>query len=194
MLLKQDRGSMETNEETTVFLSPKQVDKLIGHAKRNSERDGLILSLMWKCGLKTNEVASIKKAHISPDEQTIVVGKKNRVVPVERELMESLRGYVSTAHTNSDDETHIFVAQGTKNKLTSRRIQNMVRDYSNQIGLGDLTPNHIRKSFAAYFLKKTNDINALREMLGQKDLYTTQRYLGAIKKADIEKLYHGIWK
>ncbi|MFH0818113.1 MAG: tyrosine-type recombinase/integrase [Candidatus Micrarchaeota archaeon] len=185
---------MDANDESTVFLSPKQVDKLIGHAKKNSERDAIILSLMWKCGLKTNEVAGIRHAHINPEEQTIVVGKTNRMVPVERELMESLKGYASTVHANADEDTHVFVAQGTKNKLTSRRIQNMVRDYSRGIGLGDLTPNHIRKSFAAYFLKKTNDINALREMLGQKDLYTTQRYLGAIKKADIEKLYHRIWK
>ncbi len=185
---------MENTEETTVFLSPKQVDKLIGHAKKNSDRDALILSLMWKCGLKTNEVAGIKFAHVNPDEQTIMVGKKGRLVPVEGELMEAMKGFLSATHANSNDETHIFVAQGTKNRLTSRRIQNMVKDYAKTSGLGDLTPNHIRKSFAAYFLKKTNDINALREMLGQKDLYTTQRYLGAIKKADIEKLYHGIWK
>jgi len=185
---------MDANQETTVFLSPKQVDKLIGHAKKNSDRDALILSLMWKCGLKTDEVASIRKAHVNPSEQTVIVGKKNRAVPVEKELMESLKNYVGAVHADSDEDTHIFVAQGTRNKLTSRRIQNMVKDYAKTAGLGDLTPNHVRKAFAAYFLKKTNDINALREMLGQKDLYTTQRYLGAIKKADIEKLYHGIWK
>jgi integrase/recombinase XerC len=149
---------------------------------------------MWKCGLKTNEVASIQCVHINPNDQTIVVGKSGRIVPVEKELMESLKSFLNEAHCNSDENTHVFVAQGTKNKLTARRIQNMVKDYSNGVGLGNLTPNHIRKSFATYFLKKTNDINALREMLGQKDLYTTQRYLGAIKKADIEKLYHKIWK
>jgi len=181
-------------DENTEILSPSQVNKLITHASKNSERDALILSLMWKCGLKTNEVASIQCVHINPNDQTIVVGKSGRIVPVEKELMESLKSFLNEAHCNSDENTHVFVAQGTKNKLTARRIQNMVKDYSNGVGLGNLTPNHIRKSFATYFLKKTNDINALREMLGQKDLYTTQRYLGAIKKADIEKLYHKIWK
>ena len=190
----EESGSMGNFDENTEILSPSQVNKLITHASKNSERDALILSLMWKCGLKTNEVASIQCVHVNHNDQTLIVGKSGRIVPVEKELMESRKGFLSEAHCNSSENTHVFVAQGTKNKLTARRIQNMVKDYSNGVGLGDLTPNHIRKSFATYFLKKTNDINALREMLGQKDLYTTQRYLGAIKKADIEKLYHKIWK
>jgi integrase/recombinase XerD len=183
----------ETGENAEI-LSPKQVEKLVDHANKNSERDGLILGLMWKCGLKTNEVASLQCAHINHGEKTIVVGKTKRELPVESELMDSLKKFLNEAHCDSKEDTHVFVAQGTRNKLTSRRIQNMVKDYAVGAGLGDLTPNHIRKSFAAYFLKKTNDINALREFLGQKDLYTTQRYLGAIKKADIEKLYQKVWK
>lgn len=185
---------MEEEIERTEILSPKQVNKLITHAGKNSDRDALILSLMWKCGLKTNEVASIQCGHVKLDEQTIVVGKNDRNVPVEKELMDSLKKFLTDVHCNSEENHYVFVAQGTKNKLTHRRIQNMVRDYAKGVGLGDLTPNHIRKSFAAYFLQKTNDINALREMLGQKDLYTTQRYLGALKSGDVGKLYHKIWK
>ncbi len=185
---------MDQTGEMTEILSPRQAERLIVHAGKNSERDALILSLMWKCGLKTNEVANLKCTNIRPGDRTIIVGKKLREVPVEKGLMLSLSKFVQEKHPTCDDETHVFLAQGTTNRLTSRRIQNMVRDYSKGVGMGDLTPNHLRKSFAAYFLTKTNDINALREMLGQKDLYTTQRYLGALKKGDIGKLYHKIWK
>ncbi len=180
--------------EETVILSPKQVRKLVNHANKNSERDALIISLMWKCGLKTNEVANLQCKDVNHSNGTVIVGDSNRTIPVESGLMNSLKSFLKDAHCDSSDETFIFQAQGTKNKLTHRRIQNMVKDYSQNIDLGNLTPNHIRKSFAAYFLKKTNDINALREILGQKDLYTTQRYLGALKSADLGKLYHRVWK
>ncbi|MFH1448125.1 MAG: tyrosine-type recombinase/integrase [Candidatus Micrarchaeota archaeon] len=185
---------MDNMVERTEILSPKQVRRLVSHAEKNSKRDALILSFMWKCGLKTNEVAGMQCGHVNQNNRTVIVGASNRVVPVEKGLMGSLSAFLSDVHCNSSDDTYVFRAQGTKNKLTHRRIQNLVKDYAKAVNLGELTPNHIRKSFATYFLKKTNDINALREILGQKDLYTTQRYLGALKSSDLDKLYHKVWK
>ena len=81
-----------------------------------------------------------------------------------------------------------------KMRLTPRSIQRMVKKYAHKIKLPvDVTPHVMRHSFATDLLNAGADIRSVQEMLGHKNISTTQIYTHVTNKQlrDIHETFHG---
>src|SRR3990167_5184164 len=81
-----------------------------------------------------------------------------------------------------------------KMRLTPRSVQRMVKKYVRKIKLPvEATPHVLRRSFATDLLMAGADIRSVQEMLGHKNISTTQIYTHVTNKQlkEIHEAFHG---
>jgi site-specific recombinase XerD len=86
------------------------------------------------------------------------------------------------------------VTQDEKMRLTPRSVQRMIKKYVRKIKLPvDATPHVLRHSFATDLLMAGADIRSVQEMLGHKNIATTQIYTHVTNRQlkDIHETFHG---
>ena len=86
------------------------------------------------------------------------------------------------------------VEDGKKMRLTVRTIQRIVKKYVKKARLPvDATVHTIRHSFATDLLMAGADIRSVQELLGHKNISTTQIYTHVTnrKLRDIHETFHG---
>ena len=79
-------------------------------------------------------------------------------------------------------------------RLTARSIQRMLKKYSRKIKLPfEATPHTVRHSYASDLLIAGADIRSVQEMLGHKNIQTTQVYTHVTHKhlREIHENFHG---
>lgn len=160
---------------------------MLQHAQDN-ERNYIILSLMWNCGLRVSEICSLKEKDIYWDDNIIKIeqskGDKDRYVPVTENLLNMIKNYLKNKKKRSE---YIF-------PITRVRIFQIVKTYAEKSGLNykNIHPHTFRHSFAVHFLKSGGNIRALQKILGHTDLATTQKYLD-LTLSDIKEEYNMVW-
>jgi integrase/recombinase XerD len=166
-------------------LSRDEVNKLLG-APRGTEpaslRDRALLELMYACGLRASEAIGLELADLDVDEQVLRArgkGSKERVVPVGRAAVESLRIYIERgrpALVRGKAEPHLFV-NFRGGPLTRQGLYKIVRRHAAAAGLADrMSPHTLRHTFATHLLAGGCDLRSVQEMLGHADVATTQLY------------------
>jgi site-specific recombinase XerD len=87
-------------------------------------------------------------------------------------------------HKNDNDDEH---------RLTPRSVERLVRKYCTMAGLPvDATPHTLRHSFATDLLGQGADMRSVQELLGHKNIMTTQIYTHVTnpKLHEMHKKYH----
>jgi integrase/recombinase XerD len=145
-------------------------------------RDRALLELMYASGLRVSEVVGLEVSDIDFDEgilRTRGKGGKERIVPVGRQALGSIRGYLRSgrpALTKNRPQRQLFV-NFRGEKLTRQGLYKIVRKYATAAGLADrMSPHTLRHSFATHLLAGGCDLRAVQEMLGHADVSTTQTY------------------
>ena len=111
-------------------------------------------------------------------------GEVSRAVPVNRDGRDAIDGLIDWhrhQYSNTDSHRPLFPSRnGRGEKRMSRRTAHDVLKVAFMAaGLnGHLATHSLRKSFAQRLYDRTNDIFAVQEMLGHKNVATTQKYLG----------------
>jgi site-specific recombinase XerD len=83
---------------------------------------------------------------------------------------------------------------GEELRLTVRSIQNVVKRYALLAGIvTDPSPHTLRHSFATDLLRNGADLRSVQEMLGHKDLSTTQIYTHVTNPQlkEVHRKFHG---
>lgn len=118
-------------------------------------------------------------------DKSIVKGKEqSRAIPVNkdgRKAISDLIAWHRKEYKSIAKARPLFPSRnGQGNKHMSRRAaHNVLQIAFEEAGLnGKLASHSLRKSFAQRLYDRTNDIYAVKEMLGHKSIATTQRYLG----------------
>ncbi len=84
-------------------------------------------------------------------------------------------------------EGSIFVSQRDE-KYNKRTIQQIIKSASKKVGIKkNVTPHTLRHSFATHLLESGADIRYIQQLLGHKDLKTTQIYTHVANR-DIKRL------
>jgi integrase/recombinase XerD len=169
----------------TDYLERDQVEAMLEAAKIASFRDYLIIRVLWRTGVRVNELINIKPGDVEWNNQVINVTKakrgKQRRVLLDEKTLKMLSDYVSTI--NISEDRPIF-------GLTSRQIRYIVKRYGNTIGV-DVHPHTLRHSFAIHLVRSGMDIRRLQLLLGHSSLNMTQIYL-QFKDDDIREIYQKI--
>ena len=112
-------------------------------------------------------------------------GNKERLVPVGRVALETIRGWfplreqlvTERARRGHEVEKKALFLNGRGGRLTTRSVERMVKAYGEQAGLPQkVTPHALRHSFATHLLEMGADLRSVQELLGHASLSTTQRY------------------
>lgn len=83
--------------------------------------------------------------------------------------------------------------EGEKFRLTVRSVQRMIKKYARKAGLSvEVTPHVMRHSFATDLLTKGADLRSVQELLGHKNVATTQIYTHVTNKhlREIHEKFH----
>jgi site-specific recombinase XerD len=172
------------------FLSPVQVSDLLNSAngtKLKDLRDRAILETLFSTGLRVSELVKLDRDKINLDRgEFSVIGKggRARVVFLSKRAIEWLNKYFAK---RQDHHKPVFIRVGGKKaevvtpdeemRLTSRSVQRLVEYYRLKSGIPiKITPHGLRHSFATDLLQGGADLRAVQELLGHKNIATTQIY------------------
>ncbi|MBQ0080655.1 MAG: tyrosine-type recombinase/integrase [Alistipes sp.] len=146
------------------------------------QRDALIIEMLYTCGLRLQELCSLRFDICTAASDTIKVrgkGDKERIVPLLGEMQRRLRAYYDTVMGNnipvSSSSALILNEQGDAYSRSS--IQRVVlRELSKGNVQGRKSPHVLRHTFATHLLNKDADMRDIQELMGHASLKTTQHY------------------
>ncbi|MBL7141985.1 tyrosine-type recombinase/integrase [Patescibacteria group bacterium] len=184
-------------------------------------RDKAILELLFSTGLRVSELARLKKEDINLKKTEFSVqgkGGRWRVVFLSNQARYWLKKYLQA---RTDMEPGLFIrydraaprqskalpagrqvgARQAKTKsdkvdkgLTPRSIQRLVKKYAKVAGLTKrITPHSLRHSYGTDLLAGGADLRAVQELLGHKNITTTQIYTHVTDQhlKEVYQAFHG---
>lgn len=168
------------------------------------KRDKAILELFFSTGLRLTELRMLNTDDLNFKTQEISVrGKRGkvRVVFVSERAANALQRYLEI---RLDHLTPLFIRNfekankemppGEEFRLSRISIYNIVKKYARAAGImSNPSPHTLRHSFATDLLRNGADLRSVQEMLGHKDLSTTQIYTHVTNPQlkEVHKKHHG---
>jgi integrase/recombinase XerC len=150
-----------------------------------SERDRLILELLYGSGLRNSELCGIRLHDIQLKAQLVLVrgkGKKERMVPFSEATRDALNAYLDVRWKMMNDtrrpQRHEMLLVNRRGApLTTRSVGRIVKQKAVAAGLSpDVHPHTLRHAFGTHMLSEGADLRSIQELLGHERLTTTQRY------------------
>ncbi|MEK7565765.1 MAG: tyrosine-type recombinase/integrase [Patescibacteria group bacterium] len=191
----------KTRDRNIKFLRKEDLDRLIIAPDTSTDlglRDRAILELLFSTGLRVSELTKLDRDKINLETKEFgVIGKggKGRVVFLSPAAAESLARYLTTRR---DQARALFIRYSGKSdgdmRLTPRSVERMVDKYVKKAKLPvAATPHTLRHSFATDLLMNGADLRSVQEMLGHKNVATTQIYTHVTnaKLREVHEKYHG---
>jgi integrase/recombinase XerC len=143
-----------------------------------AKRDRAILELLYSSGLRRSEVSLLNAADVDYWSQTMRVfgkGSRERIVPVGETALKCLRDYIDALPVAPPDGALFADAKGFR--LSPQGVGWVVNRWVKSARwLKKVTPHAIRHSFATHLLNHGCDLRSVQDMLGHKNLATTQIY------------------
>ncbi|KKQ41065.1 MAG: integrase family protein [Microgenomates group bacterium GW2011_GWC1_37_8] len=205
-VMSPDKIELPKIEERQVkFLTGDQVDRLLNAPSLSTiqgKRDKSILEVLFSTGLRVSELAKLDRDKVDLDRREFgIVGKggKARVVFLSQRAVKWLDEYQKA---REDKYKPLFIrhkgkvdptASDEKMRLTVRTIQRIIKKYGEKMKLPvEVTPHVLRHSFATDLLMAGADLRSVQEMLGHKNVSTTQIYTHVTHKhlKDIHEAFH----
>jgi integrase/recombinase XerC len=152
-----------------------------------AKRDVAILTLIYGSGLRISEILSITKKHLKEEIIRIVgKGKKERIVPWIDYVKNSINDYLNCIPYEIEENSPVFLGKNGK-KLQAPVFRRQLTKLRRALGLPEsTTPHTFRHNFATDLLENGADLRSIQELLGHKNLSTTQNYT----KVNFQHLYN----
>lgn len=158
-------------------------------------RDRAIIELLYATGMRVGELCSLKTHDVDMSSGTLrVVGKgdRERVVLAGRPSLESLEVYLrderpalAKAGGYRGDAVFLGTRGGPLNPREARRV---VEHESCALPGGGISPHTLRHTFATHMLAGGADLRSVQELLGHRNIATTQIYTH-LTRGEIRKAY-----
>ena len=183
-------------------LTIQEIDKILGIIPENApmaQRDLAIFEMMYSCGLRVTELCDFKTSDILWDSEMIRVqgkGSKQRFVPIGPIARENLKNYLNHERNTLADKNpnvaEVFLSRNGR-KLTRMMIWVLLKKWTESAEIKkEVSPHTLRHSFATHLLEGGADLRSVQEMLGHRDITTTQIYTHLDKEhlKDVHRTYH----
>lgn len=203
------RGLLEGDPSTTLtfpvkgrslprFLSESEVDSLIeeaGHGSGLPLRDTAIMEMLYATGMRVGELCRLGLGDTERESGSVrVVGKgdRERVVLAGRPAMEALGRYLALERpglaliSNRPTDAVFLGKRGAP--IDQRQVRRIVERYAGaSVGEG-VSPHTLRHTFATHLLGRGADLRAVQELLGHRNVATTQLYTH-LTRSEIREAY-----
>ena len=145
-----------------------------------SLRDKAIMELLYSSGLRLAELVALNPIDLNIQDKSLTVigkGNKKRMLPIGSKAIDAIKAWIKVrSQIAAPDEEALFVGN-RGNRLSRRSIQSRINHWAKKNGLAqDVYPHLLRHSFATHLLEASGDLRAVQELLGHKDISTTQVY------------------
>lgn len=186
-------------------------------------RDAAIISLLGGCGLRLSGVASLNQSNIKQDiingQSRLVLtviekGNKERLLVLPTECAIYLTHYLTHPDLKHYDRvigkgdqvlwvstmnrtTPKHELHGEKYRLSASSIYQMVVRYGKKAGLEgkNIHPHAYRHAMATNLIDNDVDAFTAQQILGHKDIQSTQRYISVAKRRVAQAIDEGnLWK
>ncbi len=182
---------MSVNEVDKLLNAPEvywnyAVDKGLAKSKEGAEfaklRDTAVMELIYSTGARISEALGLNLGDIDTLSAVATFkgkGKKERLCPLGRPAIKTLRRYIRTRdlYTSNNRPNAPLFLNKDGGRITSRSFQRFFKKYLIAVGLStELTPHKLRHSFATHLLDAGADLRSVQELLGHSSLSSTQIY------------------
>ncbi|MFA6433420.1 MAG: site-specific tyrosine recombinase/integron integrase [Elusimicrobiales bacterium] len=172
------------------FLSEGEVGKLADYnepdavrrdepAYRFAERDYAIFELLYSSGLRRSEAAGLNIGDIDfygGFVRAMGKGSKERLVPVGDKALKAIRVYLGTRPQPQAPAMPLFLNHKNA-RLSDHGLALIVKRLARRARFArPVNPHSLRHSFATHLLDNGCDLKSVQEMLGHKNLQTTEIY------------------
>lgn len=174
------------------YLSEKEMDRLLTPPLEKPRRDSALktarnramLECLYTAGLRAEETVTLNVDDVDPWEGTLRVfgkGSRERLCPIGSSALTCLRDYLKIrgldllSRRSGGTALPLFSGRGSK-RMDVRTVRRVVQAASQGAGLRGVHPHTLRHSFATHLLDRGCDLRSVQEMLGHKNLSTTQLY------------------
>lgn len=212
-LIKNDIKTLEpskidlpkTESRSLKFLDRDHIERLvtaIDTSKEEGVRDRVIFEILFSTGLRVSELVKLNHNQINLERREFgVIGKggRARVVFISDRAAEWIDRYLRMRKDQFKPLLILYSGSiledngGEKMRLTPRSIERIVKKYVRLARLPvDATVHTLRHSFATDLLTNGADLRSVQEMLGHKNIATTQIYTHVTNKQlkDVHKAFH----
>ena len=142
-------------------------------------RDRLVLIFFYACGIRREELITMKLTSVDNADQSIrVLGKRNkeRIIPIAPLLLEWIEEYLRFRTGVFPADDHFFVTKKGK-KLYPSLVYDLVKKYLSQVtSMEKRSPHVLRHTFATHLLNEGANLQSIKELLGHSSLAATQVY------------------
>jgi site-specific recombinase XerD len=189
---------LTSTDKKIKFLTVSQVLSLLDMPDISFEaglRDRAILESLFSTGMRVSELASLNidqfdrkklSSSLSDDVELSISGKGGniRTIYFSHRALEWISKYLKS---RNDLYPPLFINYqlnlNDEHRLTTRSIESIVKKYKTMAGLPvDATPHTLRHSYATDLLEQGADLRSVQELLGHKNIVTTQIYTHVTNK------------
>lgn len=176
---------LEETRKLHAFLSPEEFKKL----SENITYDIVLKRIIFarNTGLRPSELAYLTWDDIDWHLKTVKIqskkigngtwipkGRDERIVHLNKEAFKILK-------TLYKKKSGPWVFSGSNKPV--KNIRRALKTAAQKAGIKHITPNMLRHTFACHTLMKGADIQAVKDIMGHKNISTTDRYTHAIKES-----------
>jgi len=170
-----------------VVLSISDMEELfaaIDHSTPEGQRNRAMLETMYSCGLRVSELVTLCISNLYLDVGFVrVVGKgnKERLVPIGATAVKQVQLYKDNVRTHlpvikSGNEDILFLNRRGAG-LSRVMVFLILKQLAEKCGFKkSIHPHTFRHSFATHLVEAGADLRAVQEMLGHKNITTTEIY------------------
>jgi site-specific recombinase XerD len=167
-------------------------------------RDRALFELAYACGLRAEELVSLRVDDVDHDGEQLRVegkGRKTRYVPIGEVALAAVALYLERARPalaaapglgDGPEPTHVeralFLSKSGRSLSTSD-VRRRLRVWTERAGIaGGVSPHVLRHSFATHLLNGGADLRSIQELLGHASVSTTQVYT-RVESARLRRAY-----
>ena len=180
-----------------VFLSLSEVDKLLAMPDASTPlglRDSAMLEVLYSTGLRVSELVGLRLSEVDLSMgcvRCIGKGNKERLVPLGRAALQTLRRYLANARPEllRGPGSPLLFLNHHGGRISRVGFWKILKTYGRRAGLPPkLSPHKLRHSFATHLLERGADLRSVQAMLGHADISTTQIYTH-VTQARLRQVY-----
>lgn len=165
-------------------LTIEEIDALLEQpdlSKDEGIRDKAMIEVMYASGLRVTELINLRIDQVHFQKGIIKVfgkGHKERLVPIGEFALDQLMLYLENVRYKYDNKKSKYVFLNRMGFPISRQYFFMqIRKYALKAGITTtVSPHTLRHSFATHLLERGAELRAVQEMLGHRNIATTQIY------------------